>query len=76
MPKLQNLVLPEEPLIPCRHYWIIDPPDGDTSLGYCKHCGEVNEFTNVLARYDHIKGVTSLPLSDKDDLTRENSDEE
>ena len=76
MTKLQNLVSQEELKIPCRHYWIIDPPDGDTSLGYCKHCGEGKEFTNVLPRYDLIKGVNSLPLSDKDDLTRENSDEE
>ena len=32
----------------CRHYWIIDSPDGPVSKGLCQHCSEVREFKNSL----------------------------
>ena len=32
----------------CRHYWLIEPPDGPVSRGVCKLCGEVKMFDNVL----------------------------
>ena len=28
------------------HYWEIEKPNGPTSLGRCKICGEVREFKN------------------------------
>ena len=31
----------------CVHYWIIEVPEGPTSTGRCKYCGEVREFSNV-----------------------------
>ncbi|MGI8550186.1 MAG: hypothetical protein ACR2PL_05195 [Dehalococcoidia bacterium] len=34
----------EEPS--CRHHWKIAPPNGATSLGTCKVCGEEREFRN------------------------------
>jgi len=30
----------------CRHYWIIESPNGPTSRGVCKYCGTVKEFSN------------------------------
>jgi len=32
----------------CRHYWIIESPNGPTSRGVCKYCGTVKEFSNYL----------------------------
>ena len=32
----------------CRHYWIIESPDGSTSKGVCKFCGAESEFNNSL----------------------------
>lgn len=30
----------------CKHLWIIESPNGPTSIGKCKLCGEQNEFRN------------------------------
>ena len=30
----------------CRHHWKIAPPNGATSMGTCKLCGEEREFRN------------------------------
>ena len=30
----------------CRHHWVIQAPEGATSSGRCKACGEVREFNN------------------------------
>ena len=35
---------PEAPL--CRHHWVIESPQGATSAGRCKLCGEIKEFRN------------------------------
>ncbi|MDG6912578.1 MAG: hypothetical protein JRN35_05795 [Nitrososphaerota archaeon] len=32
----------------CSHHWIIEPPDGATSMGVCKFCGKAREFFNIL----------------------------
>ena len=45
----------------CKHHWLIEPPDGPTSKGVCKLCGEVKVFDNVLA--DLLQNVdSSSPL--------------
>ena len=31
----------------CRHHWVIEAPNGPTSDGRCKHCGEVRTFSNA-----------------------------
>ena len=31
---------------PCQHFWIIEPPGADTSLGVCKYCGKHQRFAN------------------------------
>ncbi len=33
----------------CRHHWVIESPQGATSMGQCKVCGEVKEFRNSAA---------------------------
>lgn len=33
----------------CKHHWLIEPPDGPTSKGVCKLCGETKVFDNILA---------------------------
>lgn len=32
----------------CRHHWDIEPPNGPTSRGICRHCGDEQEFSNTL----------------------------
>ncbi len=32
----------------CVHFWLIEPPDGETSQGVCKFCGAVKTFLNSL----------------------------
>jgi len=36
----------KEDQLKCSHYWIIDVPDGVTSMGVCKLCKEKREFIN------------------------------
>ena len=33
----------------CKHHWLIEPPEGPTSKGVCKLCGEIKMFDNILA---------------------------
>lgn len=37
-------LLPEQPT--CRHHWRIESPNGSTSMGTCKLCSEIREFSN------------------------------
>lgn len=30
----------------CKHYWLIDSPNGPKSLGKCKYCSEERFFSN------------------------------
>jgi hypothetical protein len=30
----------------CKHHWVIEAPNGPTSNGICKICGEHSEFRN------------------------------
>ena len=30
----------------CRHHWLIESPQGPTSMGMCKLCGAQKEFSN------------------------------
>jgi hypothetical protein len=32
--------------VQCAHHWLIEPAKGPTSVGVCKLCGEVREFSN------------------------------
>lgn len=33
----------------CRHHWVIEPPQGATSSGFCKRCGAEREFLNTVS---------------------------
>lgn len=37
---------PEQQVATCRHHWVIAAPEGATSMGRCKVCGETREFHN------------------------------
>ncbi len=30
----------------CQHHWVIEPPNGPTSRGLCRNCGESRDFLN------------------------------
>ena len=32
----------------CHHHWVIESPNGPTSTGECKVCGEIREFKNSI----------------------------
>jgi hypothetical protein len=32
----------------CKHFWVIESPNGPTSNGECRNCGEVREFKNSI----------------------------
>ena len=32
----------------CPHHWLINSPDGPTSTGTCRTCGEIREFKNSI----------------------------
>ena len=32
----------------CEHFWIIESPNGPTSRGECRVCGEARDFVNYL----------------------------
>lgn len=36
----------DETLSECKHYWLIEAPNGPVSYGVCKICGERSEFKN------------------------------
>ncbi len=37
----------EDPQTPeCEHHWVIESPNGPTSAGVCKTCGQRSEFKN------------------------------
>jgi hypothetical protein len=53
----------------CRHYWLIEPPNGPTSIGVCKICGATREFDNQLPARPAASARTPAPSDDKRVLT-------
>jgi hypothetical protein len=43
---LKKMMKKNKPEQPCQHYWLIEPPGADTSLGICKYCGKHKRFAN------------------------------
>ena len=37
--------------VTCRHHWLIETPEGPTSLGICRLCGEERMFENNLVNF-------------------------
>ena len=54
----------------CTHYWVIESPRGPTSLGRCKFCGAVSEFSNYVPYPTWEGKITKFPktadLSDRE----------
>jgi hypothetical protein len=44
---MPNATSPDARAVPCRHHWVIETPDGPTSEGRCKRCGQRKSFLNV-----------------------------
>lgn len=42
------MIDPEDVRSECKHHWMIDSPNGPTSSGVCKLCGERGEFKNSI----------------------------
>ena len=38
----------DQSLSDCSHHWVIESPNGPTSQGTCKLCGEHSEFKNSI----------------------------
>ncbi|MFC2002679.1 hypothetical protein ACFLV4_01850 [Chloroflexota bacterium] len=58
----------------CRHYWRIDSPNGPTSRGACKFCGEEREFSNSPPEFMLSKrqaGNSKLPDSVESEINVE-----
>ena len=42
----------------CKHHWMIETPNGPTSQGLCKICGERAEFRNSMPGSGWDRGNT------------------
>lgn len=47
--ELAGCVVEETPK--CCHHWVIESPNGSSSRGVCKFCGEERIFNNSAERY-------------------------
>ena len=52
-------------IIPCAHYWIIEPANGPVSQGACQVCGEVSCFKNSIESWqsDYTDSADPVPQS-------------
>ena len=50
--EVREEVLEAQQVITCRHHWMIEPANGPTSIGICRNCREIKEFTNSVAELD------------------------
>ena len=46
----------------CNHFWVIEVANGPSSLGTCKHCGEIKEFLNAFPTFNPLR-KNSNPLT-------------
>ncbi len=44
----QGIESPEVVESNCHHHWVIESPNGPTSRGCCRTCGEIREFKNSI----------------------------
>ena len=45
----------------CQHYWIIEMPNGPTSQGVCRTCGDKKEFQNDLSNLVENSPLVARP---------------
>ena len=57
----------EEPIeLLCKHHWMIDSPNGPTSNGVCKKCGDTrDDFHNSIEGRDYSLTVSEKRVSEK-----------
>ena len=53
--------------VSCPHHWLIEPPQGPTSIGICKMCGAIKEFDN---QYSAQAGRSPQAVSEKSEEER------
>ncbi len=46
----------------CHHHWVIGPPNGASSPGFCKVCHESREFSNSFAELASASKIITRPL--------------
>ncbi|MFH1650805.1 MAG: hypothetical protein ABID87_01695 [Chloroflexota bacterium] len=46
--KVEQSTAEYAPVETCAHFWVIESPNGPTSVGTCKRCGERREFMNIV----------------------------
>lgn len=46
--ELAPAIIDPEPIITCRHYWLIEPAEGPMSRGVCHNCQESRDFQNSI----------------------------
>lgn len=59
----------------CHHYWIIEPANSKISLGQCKYCGMIKEFSNEY-RGKYVGYLIKKSFSDANELMSENNDDD
>ncbi len=47
------------PILACRHHWLIEVPDGPTSDARCKLCGATRQFRNHAYGLDRPLGIAA-----------------
>ena len=55
--------------VTCKHHWLIEPPNGRTSMGVCKICGATREFDNQLPSRNATQVRTQAQSNDQEVLT-------
>jgi hypothetical protein len=46
-----------DPKSACRHYWLIDKPDGPLSHGVCRFCHEERDFSNTPPQFTNHMSI-------------------
>ncbi|MCJ7605782.1 MAG: hypothetical protein MUO19_07085 [Dehalococcoidales bacterium] len=52
----------QPPTEACGHFWVIEDPNGPTSMGKCKYCGEKREFYNGFPGFNPLR-YRSSPMN-------------
>lgn len=62
----------------CRHKWVLEIPNGPTSRGTCRLCGEVREFRNYLTSsyWEDLTVAEERPVGGRLPIEEEVSEEE
>lgn len=60
MPKTKRKARETTKSTDCQHHWIIEAPNGPTSAGECRACGEIRDFANYLESSVWTSGGVTL----------------